>query len=56
MALPEFLQEASASGNELVWSLRYPDAGVRVTMTYRLREGRELLSMRHRPPPRSMRN
>ncbi len=54
MALPEFLQSASRSGNDLNWTLRYPEANTTVQMTYRLREGDELLSIRHAPPPASM--
>lgn len=56
MALPLFLQEATRSGNDLRWNLRYPEAGVTVVLTYRLHEGQELLSMKHEPPPKSMRN
>ena len=56
MALPSFLQRAERSGNDLRWVVRYDDADVDVVMRYRLREGEELLAMRHETPPRSMGN
>jgi type VI protein secretion system component VasK len=56
MAFPSFLQQATRSGNDLRWNLSYAEAGVTVSLTYRLHEGQELLSMRHEPPPKSMRN
>ena len=56
MALPQFLQSAKRSGNNLSWSLRYPESGVTVQMTYKLREGDELLAIHHSTPPASMGN
>ncbi len=56
MALPRFLQQAKRSGNDLRWVIRYAEAAVSVVMSYRLREGEELLAMKHESPPKSMGN
>jgi type VI protein secretion system component VasK len=54
MAMPSFLQEGSLSQGSLHWTMRYAEADVSVKMSYRLREGDELLTMRHEAPPKSM--
>jgi len=54
MAFPLFLQEARRSGDLLTWDLRYPDAGIAVEVNFELRDGEQLLAIRHADPPRSM--
>jgi hypothetical protein len=56
MAFPAFLQEASRSGANLQWTIRFEDPDLAVLMVYRLRGGEELLSLSHAAPPGSMRN
>jgi len=56
MALPDFLRQANRSGDTLRWTLRYAESDVTVSMSYRLRGGKELLAMIHRSPPNSMGN
>jgi hypothetical protein len=54
MAMPLFLQAAKRSGDILHWTLRYAEAGVTVDMYFELREGDEVLALRHKDPPPSM--
>jgi len=54
MAFPLFIQSAERSGDLLRWRLRYDDAGVEVEVSFELRDGEQLLSMRHASPPSSM--
>lgn len=54
MAFPLFLQAAERSGDLLRWRLRYPDIGVEVEANFELRDGEQLLAIRHTDPPGSM--
>ena len=54
MALPSFLQAAQRKGDMLQWDLRYADDRVNVEAEFELRDGHQLLVIKHRPPPSSM--
>jgi hypothetical protein len=54
MAFPLFLQSATRSGDLLQWRLRYADLGVEVEVIFELRDGEQLLALRHTDPPASM--
>lgn len=55
LAFPQLLQGAKQlSDNRLLWRLDYD--GVELLVEYRLRAGRAILEIVHRPPPSSMRN
>jgi len=57
LALPEFLRAGSPAAGAGVtqWTLTYPDDGIELAVSYRLRSGREAMELAHRTPPQSVR-